>query len=305
MGPFILKRSFHGLISLAGLIILVFFLARLTGNPADLYLPIDATEEARNRFIEAHGLDDPMYIQFFRFLLGITHLDFGESVRLGQPALDIVLRALPTTLMLGVWAMGFALAIGIPAGVIAARWPGSIVDRIASTLSLLAASLPSFWVAIVGIIVFSVMLRLLPTSGTGAPIYWIMPVMVLTFRPCGLIIQVTRGAMITALSSEYVKTAKTKGAGSTRIAMVHALRNAMLPIITVAGDEAAGIVNGAVIAETIFGFSGVGSLLIESIYARDFAAIQATVFVTAVVIFMMNLLIDIAYALLDPRIRYS
>jgi peptide/nickel transport system permease protein len=153
-------------------------------------------------------------------------------------------------------------------------------------------------------LVFAVGLHWLPTSGTGGPSYWVLPIAVLVLRPCGLIAQVVRGSMISALSSAYVKTARAKGAKSRAIIFVHALRNAMLPVITVAGDQAAGIINGAVVVETVFGFPGIGKLLIDAITYRDFAVLQAAVLVTAVAIFALNIAIDIGYALLDPRIRH-
>ena len=172
-------------------------------------------------------------------------------------------------------------------------------------ISLAGASAPDFWVAITGILVFAVTLGWLPTSGTGTPWHWIMPIAVLLIRPFGLLVQVVRGAMISALSSAYVKTARAKGVRERSVIFVHALRNATLPVITVAGDQAAGIVNGAVIVETVFGFPGVGKLMIDAITQRDFAIIQAAILVTAIAIFVMNILIDLAYAVLDPRIRHS
>jgi peptide/nickel transport system permease protein len=157
----------------------------------------------------------------------------------------------------------------------------------------------------VAILVFAVGLGWFPTSGTGTPLHWIMPVFVLTLRPFGLLVQVVRGSMISALSSAYVKTARAKGVARKRIIFVHALRNALLPVITVAGDQAASLINGAVIVETIFGWPGIGKLMIDAIIRRDFALIQSCVLVTAVAIFILNIVIDLAYALLDPRIRHG
>jgi peptide/nickel transport system permease protein len=181
---------------------------------------------------------------------------------------------------------------------------GGLFDRIATFFSLIGASAPDFWIAIVAIVFFSVHLGWLPTSGTGTAWHWIMPVAVLFIRPFGLILQVVRGSMISALSSAYVKTARAKGVRNRPIIFVHALRNAMLPVITVIGDQAAAILNGAVVVETIFGFPGIGKLMIDSILQRDFAVVLAAIMVTAVAIFLMNLVIDILYAVLDPRIRY-
>jgi len=189
-------------------------------------------------------------------------------------------------------------------GSLAAFRAGGLFDRIATVISLIGASAPDFWVAIVGIVVFAVGLGWLPTSGVGTPLHWVLPIAVLFIRPFGLIVQVVRGSMITALSSAYVKTARAKGVKSQTIIFVHALRNAMLPVITVIGDQAAALLNGAVVIETIFGFPGVGKLMIDSILQRDFNVVLAAIMVTAIAIFLMNLLIDMAYSLLDPRIRH-
>ncbi|UFN49300.1 ABC transporter permease [Roseomonas sp. OT10] len=305
MKGYLLGRSLNSAVSLAGLVVLVFFLARLTGNPADLYLPLDVPAEVRHEFSERHGFNDPLVVQFGRFLLGLLRFDFGESMRFHAPALSLVLGAFPTSLALAALAMGIALTIAIVTGALAAWKPGGAFDRVASLLSLAAASLPNFWVAIVGVLLFAVNWRLLPTSGTGSWQHWVLPVAVLVIRPCGLLAQVVRSSMIGALGSAYVKTARAKGVRSRVILFVHALRNAMLPVVTVAGDQAAGLINGAVVVEVIFGFPGIGKLMIDAITYRDFALIQAGVLVTAVGIFALNTAVDLLYALLDPRIRHA
>jgi peptide/nickel transport system permease protein len=302
---YVTNRMLHSAISLMGLIILVFFLARLTGNPTDLYLPIDAPADVRAAFSKANGFDQPLLAQFQHFLSNLVQFDFGKSLRLERPALDLVLQAFPTTLILAGTAMTLALVVAIVAGSLAARSPNGVLDRFVNIIALAGASLPNFWLAVVSVLVFAVWLRWLPTSGTGGLAYWILPVMVLTVRPCGLLAQVVRGAMISALSSAYVKTARAKGVRQHVIVFVHALRNAMLPIITVAGDQASGMINGAVVVEMIFGFPGIGRLMMESIQYRDFAVIQAGVIVTAGAIFLLNIVIDLAYALLDPRIKHA
>jgi peptide/nickel transport system permease protein len=299
------RRTLHSALSLVGLIVLVFVLVRLTGDPTNLYLPLDASLQARADFAEKHGFHDPLIVQFGRFLAGLAHLDMGDSLRKARPALDVVLEAFPTTLTLAGITMAMALTLAIVVGALAAYRPGGPFDRIGSVLSLAGASAPDFWVAITGILVFAVMLGWLPTSGTGTPWHWIMPLTVLLIRPFGLLVQVVRGAMIGALSSAYVKTARAKGVRERSVIFVHALRNATLPVITVAGDQAVGIINGAVIVETVFGFPGIGKLMIDAITQRDFAVVQAAILVTALAIFAMNILIDLAYGVLDPRIRHG
>ncbi|WP_226554340.1 ABC transporter permease [Celeribacter naphthalenivorans] len=297
------KRALSSFVSLMVLIVLVFFLSRLTGDPAALYLPVDASEAMRENFREIHGLNDPVLVQFGRYLSDLIHLDFGDSLRKARPAIEVVLEAFVWTLQLAVITMALVTVAAIIVGSIAAFKVGRPFDRFASVLSLIGASAPDFWIAIVGIVLFSVTFGWLPTSGTGSVWHWILPISVLFIRPFGLILQVVRGSMINALGAPYVKTARAKGVKNRPVIFVHTLRNAMLPVITVIGDQAAALLNGAVVVETIFGFPGVGKLMIDSILQRDFNVILAAIMVTAIAIFIMNILIDIAYALLDPRIR--
>ncbi|MFZ7092649.1 ABC transporter permease [Primorskyibacter sp. 2E233] len=304
MTSFLSKRAIASAISLIVLIVLVFFLSRLTGDPASLYLPVDASAESRERFREINGLNDPLILQFFRYVGDLVQFDFGMSIRRSEPALDAVLRAFVWTLQLAVITMSLVTIAAIAVGSLAAFRVGGLFDRLATFLSLIGASAPDFWIAIVAIVVFSVNLGWVPTSGTGTVWHWILPIMVLFIRPFGLIVQIVRGAMIAALSSAYVKTARAKGVRNRPIIFVHALRNAMLPVITVIGDQAAALLNGAVVVESVFGFPGVGKLMIDSILQRDFTVVLAAIFVTAVAIFVMNIVIDILYAVLDPRIRY-
>ena len=300
---FLRKRAVGSLISLVGLIVLVFFLSRLTGDPTALFLPVDATIEMREQFRDLHGLNDPLLVQFGRYVGDLMHLDFGDSLRKARPAIEVVTEAFAWTLHLAVITMTIVTALAVVIGSLAA-WRGGLFDRIASILALIGASAPDFWIAIVAIVIFAVNLHWLPTSGTGTALHWVLPVAVLFIRPFGLILQVVRGSMISVLGSAFVKTARAKGVRARPIIFVHGLRNAMLPVITVIGDQAAAILNGAVVVETIFGFPGIGKLMIDSILLRDFSVVLAAIMVSALAIFVMNLLIDLAYAALDPRIRY-
>lgn len=302
---FVAKRLAFSALSAFVLVVAVFFLARLTGDPADLFLPIDAVQSVRDEFAARYGFDDPILEQFMSFVAGLVRLDFGYSLYHNRPAIDVVLQAFPTTLLLAAYSMGISLIIAIVVGTLAARKIGGVFDRIATYVSLFSASAPNFWVAILGIVIFAVWLRWVPTSGTGGFQYWILPVAVLVLRPAGLLMQVVRGSMIAALSAPYIRTARAKGMNERRISFVHALRNSMLPVVTVAGDQAAAIVNGAVIVEVIFGFPGIGKLLLDSITYRDFAVLQSTILVASVAILLMNILIDMLYAALDPRIRLN
>jgi peptide/nickel transport system permease protein len=304
MKSFIGKRAIASGVSLVVLIVIVFFLSRLTGDPTDLYLPIDATTEMRQQFREMNGFNDPLIMQFGRYVSDLAQGNFGQSLRQARPAMDVVLEAFVWTFWLAVITMVLVTIAAIVIGSLAAFRVGGVFDRLATFFSLIGAAAPDFWLAIVAIVIFAVKLHVLPTSGTGTFWHWILPVSVLFIRPFGLILQVVRGSMISVLSSAYVKTARAKGVGSNSIIFIHGLRNAMLPVITVIGDQAAAILNGAVVVETVFGFPGIGKLMIDSILLRDFAVVLAVIMVSALAIFIMNLLIDLAYALLDPRIQY-
>jgi peptide/nickel transport system permease protein len=251
-----------------------------------------------------NGFNDPLIIQFGRYVSDLAQGNFGQSLRQARPAMDVVLEAFVWTFWLAAITMVLVTIAAIVIGSLAAFRVGGVFDRLATFFSLIGAAAPDFWLAIVAIVIFAVKLHVLPTSGTGTFWHWVLPVSVLFIRPFGLILQVVRGSMISVLSSAYVKTARAKGVRSNSIIFIHGLRNAMLPVITVIGDQAAAILNGAVVVETVFGFPGIGKLMIDSILLRDFAVVLAVIMVSALAIFIMNLLIDIAYALLDPRIRY-
>lgn len=303
MLPRIRHRLVSSLLSLAVLIVIVFFLSRLTGDPSALYLPLDASAEARENFREINGLNDPLFIQFTRFIADMATLDFGESLRTSRPALEMVLEAFTWTLGLAILTVVLVALAAIAVGALAALNVGGFLDRLATIFTLVGASAPDFWIALVGILSFSVGLGWLPTSGTGSVWHWVLPIAVLFIRPFGLVTQVVRNAMIAALHAPYVKTARAKGAGRKRIVYRHSLKNAALPIVTVIGDQAAGMLNGAVVVETIFGFPGIGKLMIDSILMRDFSVILASIFVTAIAILLMNMLIDVVYVAIDPRTR--
>ncbi len=304
MLTFLRKRIISSAIPLVFVVLGVFVLARLTGNPVNLYLPLSATPEQRAAFSAEHGFDQPILTQLWDYLGQVVRLDFGESLRTGQPAGQMVLDAFPATLQLAAVTMLIAIAGAVLIGSWAAYRPNSLADRTSSFLSMTAASIPDFWFAIMGVLVFGVSLELLPTSGVdGGFEVWILPIATLLIRPFGVLVQVVRGAMVGALSAPYVKVARSKGASEKRVVFGHALRNATMPALTVAGDLTIGLVNGAVVVETIFGWPGIGKLMIDSILQRDFAVLQAAVLLTAVTIFVLNIVIDVCYALIDARVR--
>ena len=305
MARFILTRSRQGALSLIGLVLLVFVLARLTGSPALLYLPEDASPERIAAFNRDNGFDQPMYLQLLDYVGGILHLDFGESLLYGDSALAVVLGRFPATLQLAFFTMLIVVTVAIIAGASSAARRGSVRDTATRVTSMTALSVPDFWVALMGIAFFAVYLDLLPTSGIGGWEFWVLPLLTLTLRPSGILTQVVRTAMIEALDSDYVRVARTKGVGNRAVVYKHALRNAAIPVLTMAGILAAQVINGALVVETVFGWPGIGNLMVTAIRGRDFAVVQAVVLITGAAIVVMNLLIDVAYSRLNPQIRLS
>jgi peptide/nickel transport system permease protein len=299
----IAKRAMSGLLSLFILISAVFVFARLTGDPGKLFLPLNASQESIDAFNTANGFDRPLWEQYVRFLGDMLRLDFGMSLRRNLPALTIVLQNYMTTLKLVGITVVVAFSGGAFIGCLAAFNVGGVFDRLASVISVAVASVPDFWLGLMAILLFSVTLGWLPTSGMATPAHWVIPVALLSLRPLGSFVQVIRGSMIATLSSPYIDAARGRGITPTRLIFLHALRNAIIPALTVLAAQAAGILNGAVVVETIFGFTGIGQLLITGVLQRDFAVVQAAVFVIAVAIFTLNLLVDILYGVIDPRAR--
>jgi len=305
MGRYVARRLMHSAFVILGVVILVFLLARLTGDPAVLYLPLLAPEELREAFREEHGLNQPIIVQLGQFLWNVAHLDFGDSLWQHRPAMEVVLSRLPLTLELAAVAVVTAMSIAFVLGTLAALRPLSIFDRVVTAISLVGMTVPTFWLGLILIMVFAVYLDLVPTSGTGGLEYLILPGITLTWPILGRMAQVVRVSMLEQLSAPYIVTARAKGLRQRAVLFKHVARNALIPVITVAGATFIGIANGAVIVETVFGWPGIGKLTIDAIARRDFAVIQAVVFVVAVVVVVLNLLLDLAYAAIDPRIRYD
>jgi peptide/nickel transport system permease protein len=290
---------------LLGLVVVVFFMTHLVGDPASLMLRPEATEEQRQAVRERLGLNDPILVQFGRFFGGVVRGDFGESIWQRVPALPVVLDRLPATLYLAFTTLLIAVPLSILLGIMSATRPGSIVDRAVTVVSLGGVSTADFWLGLMLILFFAVRLGWLPTSGYGGVQYVILPALALAFRPLGRISQVVRSAMLDQFSQPYVTTARAKGLTERVVVYLHSLKNAAIPVATLVGDEAASLLNGAVVIETVFGWPGVGILLIQAIERRDLPLIEASVIVIAVMIVTLNLVIDLTYSFLDPRVRYG
>lgn len=305
MSQYVLRRLAHSVLVTLAVVALVFVAGRLIGDPAQLMLPLDARPEQFELLRQSLGLDQPILVQFWEFLKGAFRGDFGDSFWQKTPALDLALERLPKTLYLAAVTIGIAFPVAVVLGAIAALWPGSFIDRAINIVSLGGVSVVDFWLGLILILVVSVQFGLLPTSGYGDVRYAILPALTLLFRPLGRIAQIARSSVLDELSKPYIKMARAKGLSETRILFRHGLRNAFIPIVTISGDETTSILNGAVVVETVFAWPGVGLLLIQAIERRDLPLIEALVFLVAMMIIVANLIIDLSYASIDPRIRYS
>ncbi|MCC6174161.1 MAG: ABC transporter permease [Chloroflexi bacterium] len=305
MTAYILRRLVHSVFVLVGLAIVIFVVTRTIGDPARLMLPIEATEQQYHAVRADLGLNDPLYVQFGRFVLALARGDFGMSVWQRAPAAQLVVDRIPATLLLAFSVIAVSVLVAVPMGAISAFQPRSAIDRLTTTLSIVGVSMPTFWLALMLIIVFAVQLGWFKTSGYGGVEYLVLPVLALAVNHIGRIAQVVRSCMLDELSKAYVTTARSKGLPEWITVSRHVLRNAAIPVITLAGDEIAGLVNGSVVIEVIFGWPGIGLLAVSAIERRDFTLIQADVLIVATLVVAINLAVDLTYAYLDPRIRYS
>lgn len=304
MAAYVLRRLLHGIVVVIVVIILVFFAGRMIGDPAELLLGLYAQEARVEALRQAMGLDQPLHIQLGQFLINALQGNFGESFSHRAPAMPLALERLPATFFLAAVAFCSAVPLGIIIGSIAAWKPRSIFDRLSTVVSLGGVSMVDFWLALMLIIIVSVYLGLLPTSGYGEFRHVILPATVMALAPLGSIAQITRSAMLDELSKPYIKMARAKGLSERRTVFIHALKNAFIPIITVSGTILASMLNGVVVLETVFAWPGVGLLLVQSIQLRDLPMIEALVFLIAIIVVIINLLVDISYAYLNPRVRY-
>ena len=305
MQKYILNRLLQGVVLLFIVALIVFALARATGNPADLMVPPDASEEER-QFIERNlGLDRPYHVQLFLFLSGAIRGDFGNSIAYSKPALELFFERLPNTLKLLPLSMLIAVGFGIPLGVIAAINRGTWIDQAAGAIAVFGVATPNFWIAIVCIYIFSVWLDVLPPGRMGGPAHYILPAFTLgTFSIAGMM-RLIRSSMLEVLDTEYVKLARIKGLRERMVFWKHALRNALIPVLTLFGVFVGGFVTGAIVTETVFAWPGIGRLTIDAVALRDFPLLQAVILLDAVIILGVNLVVDILYAYVNPRIRYD
>ncbi len=306
MGRFVVRRLAQGVVVILGVTIVVFVVTRMIGDPVKVMLPIEATPEQRAAFAAEIGFDRPIHEQFVEFVGDLAVLDLGESLWQRRPALDIVMSHLPRTFQLVGAGMLLAVLFSVPLGVIAALRPGTWLDRLTVTSSLLGLSLPQFWLGLLLIVVFSVNLGWLPTSGTGSLRHLVLPAVTLALPVIGRLTMMVRSSMVEELNSQYVKTATAKGMPRRRVVSVHALRNAAVPFISLAGWETIRALAGyAVVVETVFAWPGVGNMALQAIERQDLVLLQAIVFVVAVMVVVLNIGIDVLYKWADPRIELA
>ena len=305
MRRFVVRRLVQAVLVVFGVSLVVFCVVRLSGDPTYLMLSPNATEEDRRRFARELGLDRPLYIQYIVFVQRAVAGDFGRSLRYNQSALALVLERLPATLELSLAALLVSLVVAIPAGVVSALRRSTPVDNLTMLGALFGQSMPVFWLGIMLILLFSVRLPIFPTSGRGTLAHLILPAVTLGLYSTARVTRLVRAGMLEVIGQEYIRTAWAKGLTDRVVIYKHALRNTLIPVVTIVGLELGTLLGGAVITETVFAWPGIGRLAVTAIFQRDYPVVQAAVCVTALVFVASNLLVDLVYGWLDPRIRFT
>ena len=303
MRRFVLARLAQSALVVLLSLTAVFGMVRLGGDPVLLFLPMDIQSKDVDEFRERLGFNDPLLVQYGRFMAGALRGDFGESLRYRQDAVGLVLERLPATLLLAGSAIALTLLVAVPLGVVTAVRRDTLADHLGTVATVLGQATPGFWLGLMLIYVFAVQLRWLPTGGMGTPEHLVMPSVVLAAFFAARVTRLTRSAMLDVLNEEFITTARAKGLGEGRVIGKHTLRNSAIPIVTLAGLEAGQLLGGAVITETIFAWPGLGRLTVQALLNRDFPVVMAAVSFTSIVYTTLNLLVDLAYGWLDPRVR--
>lgn len=303
MLQFTLRRMLRSALTLWVVVSAVFVVLRLTGDPAQAMLPDDATPQQVESFRHRFGLDESIPVQYARYVSRVAHGDFGESLRERRPATELIRSRIPATLELGAAAIAIGLLLGIPAGVLAALKHNSLWDRLLMGAAFFGQSAPNFFVGILLILLFALQLKLLPSSGRGGWQHLVLPAITLATGLLAVMARMTRSSLLEVVGQDYVRTARSKGLTGRAVLLRHCFRNAAIPLITVLGLHTGALIGGAAITETVFAWPGVGRLAVGAITTRDYPVIQVIVIMIAASVVVVNLGIDIAYGLLDPRIR--
>ncbi|MBI3455997.1 MAG: ABC transporter permease [Candidatus Rokubacteria bacterium] len=306
MTRYLAARFVQSLLVILGVLFLVFVILQLTGDPASLMLPPEATIEDIERLRHQMGFDRPLPIQFLHFLAGAVRGDFGRSLRYcDQPALAIVLERFPATIELALATLAWSIPVAFVLGLVAAVRRASLAEHSAMVTALVGQSMPSFWLGLMLILIFSVNLGLLPSSGRGSLAHVVLPAVTLGGFFMARLTRLVRSGLLDVLGQDYVRTARAKGLAERVVVARHALKNAAIPIVTIIGLDVGALLGGAVITETVFAWPGVGRLAIDSIYVRDFPVVQADVFIIALAFIVINFVVDVLYTWLDPRVRLT
>jgi peptide/nickel transport system permease protein len=306
MKGYVLKRILIAIFTMFLVLTVVFFVFRLGGaDPVSIMLPPDAMPQDAENLTKKFGLDKPLMVQYVNFVKNAVRGDFGQSFRYDEPALKVLIERFPATVQLGLVAFLMSLVIGLTIGILSAVKPDSLVDRFGRVFALAGMSLPPFWVAVMLILFFGVTLRWLPISGRGTPLHYLMPAFCLSLYPVALITRLSRSAMLDALKSDYIVMARIKGVPEFYVIMQHAFKNAAIPVVTIIFGVLGGLILGSVIVETIFSWPGIGRLVIMSFFTRDYPVVQVFVLFVTFLVVTLNLIVDIVYAFIDPRIRYQ
>lgn len=317
----LIRRIFQALLVLFAMTIIVFIGVNVIGNPVDILINPDANQVERARVIAHFGLDQPLWMQYIRFLEGILHGDFGTSFVYNRPALGLILERMPATLELACSALIIALVIGLPLGLYAGLYPNRISSRIIMSGSILGFSLPTFWVGLMLVLVFSVELGWLPSNGRGDTLevlganwsfftgdglrHLLLPALNLALFKTSLVLRLTRAGVQEVLPQEYIKFARAKGLTETRVIFVHVLKNLMIPVVTIVGLEFGSLIAFSVVTESIFAWPGMGKLIIDSINQLDRPVIVAYLMMMVVLFVVLNFIVEVCYTLLDPRVRLN
>jgi peptide/nickel transport system permease protein len=305
MQRYLLSRLVQSVLILLGVLLLVFLMVRVTGDPTSIMLSREASPEQREAFREAMGFNRPLALQFGDFITSALVGDFGDSLHHRRPALDLILERLPATVQLAGVALLMAVAIAIPLGIVGGSTPGSLLDSIGRAIGLVGQTIPNFWLALILILIFAVNLGWLPSFGRDRPESVILPAFALGLATMGQLVRLTRSAVLEIRSEDYIRTAQSKGLSRSSIALRHVFRNAAIALVSVIGVQFGYLLSGSIYIETIFSWPGMGNLLAQAVAGRDFPLVQAIAFFTSLVVIALNLLTDMAYGLIDPRIRYG
>ena len=305
MGAYLVRRAVRAVLVIAGVSFISFAVLFLSGDPTDILVGEDWTREEVHRLRRDMGLDKPWIVQYALYAGRAVRGDFGESLRYRRPAFELIAERLPATLELALVALLLSIVLALPLGVLSAVKRGSLYDQGGMVFALVGQAMPVFWLGLMLILVFGVDLGWFPVSGRGTLAHLALPALSLSTYSIARNTRVIRSSMLDVLKNEYITTARAKGLSERMVVHLHALRNAMLPVLTIIGLEFGHLLGGAVIVETIFAWPGIGRLMIQAVYAKDFPLVQASVTITALIFVSLNFIVDMLYSVLDPRVRLN